>query len=107
MTWKDKAAINVMTTTARIKLLKTLNVDDDSILLKKMEHLFAFWEIEVISSKETRLARVKKFIELMTSRMTTKLFMSFIDSLDDKNLAKELLEIYVKEDACTALSTKD
>ena len=107
MSWKDEAAIAVITKTMRIKLLKTLNIDGDSILLKKMKHLFAFWEIEIICSKETRLVRVKKFIELLTSKMTTRLFMTFIDSLDDKNLANELLETYMKEGACIAQSTED
>ena len=97
MTWKDKAAITVITTTARIKLLKTLNVDANSILLKKMKYLFAFWEIDMICSKETRLARVKKFLDLLTSKMTTSLFMKFINSLDEEDFSRELLEAYAKE----------
>ena len=98
--WRDEAAITVMTTTLRMKLLKTLEIGYNSVLLRKVRHLFAWWEIDLMCSKQTRFARAKLFIDILTSKMTTSTFMTFINALDNAILHSELLQAYVEECNC-------
>ena len=98
--WRDEAAITVMKTTLRMKLLKTLEIGYNSVLLRKVRHLFAWWEIDLMCSKQTRFARAKLFIDILTSKMTTSTFMTFINALDNAILHSELLQAYVEECNC-------
>ena len=86
---KDWKAIKVMSETRRMYLLKNLDVQRDSYLISHMKHRLNSDEIDRVCSPPTQLSRAKAFIDLLTRKLTTELFINFLIALGDSPHVRE------------------
>ena len=97
MSWRDKSACNAISKTLRMKLLRSIDINYDSCLISELKPYLTQCEIENICNKVNRVSRVKTFIDTITAKMTTEVFLLFVKSLKDTKLESEVLEAYVAE----------
>lgn len=92
--WKDEAAVNVITRTMRVQLIKTLDIEKGSTMMKNMAKQFNANDIDYICCSPSAFARARRFIDVLSDRMTTELFSIFVHTLDDWVLQEEILQAY-------------
>ena len=91
-------AVHVITRTKRIYLLNELDVSKSSYLIHEMKDCFSSYEINSICSHASRLARVKTFLDVLSRKLTTEMFINFLIALGDSpEVRREILEAYEAE----------
>ena len=96
--WKDDTAVNVILHTKRLKILNQIDIHQDSFIMSHFTDILNKFEIDYICSPSLRCVRVKRFIETLSMKMTTDMFINFLMSLDEyPELRKEIHEAYLNE----------
>ena len=88
MSWRDDVAVRVITKDMRMKLLGIhISKEADALVkfLLSKRHLTQA-ESEVVLAGITNAARMKRIIERLVCRMTTEVFMDFVDAIGDSNM---------------------
>ena len=86
-------------------LLMNLDVQYDSYLISRMKRWLNSDEIDCVCSPPTQLSRAKAFIDLITRKRTTELFINFLIALGDSpHVREEIYQAYELE--CKASSHK-
>ena len=100
MVCKDEVALILFEVTMRMKLLRSLVIHKESAVMKKMEPLLSPGELDIIYSKSSAFGRSKDFIDVISKRLTTGLFIAFVNAVDDEDLLDELLNAYEAQGSC-------
>lgn len=66
----------------------------DCPLIEELKPYLTPHEIEIICNKTNSLARAKTCIDIIASKMTTKIFFAFVKGLHDPTLQTEVLRAY-------------
>ena len=88
MSWRDDVAVRVITKDMRMKLLGIhISKEADALVkfLLSKRHLTQT-ESEVVLAGITNGTRMKRIIERLVCRMTTEVFMDFVDAIGDSNM---------------------
>ena len=97
MSWRDEAAVAVVTKSKRMALLRTLKIGPGSPLLDKMKKagIVNRWDLENILSSPLELKRTKAFMECLAARLTTKTFYDLVNSSPLDAMKDDILAAYV------------
>ena len=98
VTWKDEAAVRIITDTHYVQILERMMVDNEMIERLKHFGLIADYEEESLRKENNRVSTVKLVLKYVLPRASSENFLKFLSTLsNDCDLQEELYFAYTHD----------